>query len=348
MNDGVLIIGDPHFCERNNELLDQLICGIEEMKIRPRHIVVLGDMLHNHRRIDLCDIFKCQIFIDRLRAMTDDLIILIGNHDRVSNNYDPKNQHAFFVYKSVPGVRIVDDVTVIEMLGARVLCVPYLPSAEFDARTRDFVQNCDLCIAHQDFKGADYGHMRSEHGNDLPPLPVVSGHIHKFQFVSNVAYIGTPYQTSFAETEAKYIGFLQRVPAERANKTDKWRVGPSGAVIGRWFMSMISVPGVFRRHVRRVAASDVPHQVHNPNDEYQYTVTYTNIDELIRCKYILRQNPRIKASYELLGAETPADPAVSSETAADGTVAQRPTYVNKLRQRTTDAGLVDIFDSVFA
>jgi DNA repair exonuclease SbcCD nuclease subunit len=72
--------------------------------------------------------------------------------------------------------------------------VPYVHKPE------DFPINTkQICIAHQTFKGADYGDITTKDGVDPDIVSadlIISGHIHKKQTLGKVIYPGSPFSQS--------------------------------------------------------------------------------------------------------------------------------------------------------
>jgi hypothetical protein len=70
-------------------------------------------------------------------------------------------------------------------------------------------------FCHQEFRGVQMGPRPSTEGDIWPseaPL-AVSGHIHEHQWLQpNILYVGSPYQTTFGEEDAKTVSLLEFSP----------------------------------------------------------------------------------------------------------------------------------------
>jgi hypothetical protein len=63
-------------------------------------------------------------------------------------------------------------------------------------------------FAHQEFKGVKMGAIESDCGDEWTAEQpfVISGHVHEYQLLGkNIMYVGTPYQTTFAESNNKGV-----------------------------------------------------------------------------------------------------------------------------------------------
>lgn len=78
----VLLVGDPHFQLENTEEVDLFIDRLTKLakETQPTWIVILGDILHTHERINSLVMNKAYAFIDTMRKITK-TIVLVGNHD---------------------------------------------------------------------------------------------------------------------------------------------------------------------------------------------------------------------------------------------------------------------------
>jgi len=214
----ILIIGDPHIKSDNTEqtnLMSVNICDIIN-KEKPNIIVVLGDILHKHDKIDLYPYHRAEKFLRNLhtcKPFGSHLYILIGNHDRPNNSIYLTDEHAFNSLKAWPETYVIDNVQEINYNGFNVLCVPYVPTGKFENATIDInFDNIHIVFAHQEFKGAKMNSITSNEGDIYQlhyPL-CISGHIHDYdKLQENLIYTGTPIQHGFTDTTDKTISLLQ-------------------------------------------------------------------------------------------------------------------------------------------
>lgn len=212
-----LLIGDPHYKKSNKDETEQMERAILEYldgDIRIEKIVVLGDILDTHEKINL---FAMKRAVDFLLSLSEHapVYVIIGNHDRPSNDIFLTDEHSLYPLKwSSNDITIVDKV----LIDKDLIFVPYVEPGRFmEALETRGVGEMVLkskkyryIFAHQEFFGAQMGGFISQMGdkwhNEYPP--VISGHIHDYQVIENVTYIGTPYQTGYGDNPDKGIYLL--------------------------------------------------------------------------------------------------------------------------------------------
>jgi len=211
----ILVIGDPHFkinnIEETNEMSQKILSLLE--KLNPHAVVCLGDVLDRHETIHVGPLLRSIDFFEKI-ASKYKLYILIGNHDRPSNQVFLTEEHPFTALKQWNNTVIVDNVFTDTIENNRFLFVPYVPVGSFMAAIETKLgKSPDLsefkCIfAHQEFFGAKMGIVESKVGDPWDanyPL-VISGHIHDFDVLgSNVIYTGTPIQHGFGDRDDKWV-----------------------------------------------------------------------------------------------------------------------------------------------
>ena len=213
----ILLIGDPHFKNDNSieceQLLEETIKVIKEKKCI-NFVVIMGDILDTHEKIHMMPFCRATNYIQQIASLKK-VFVIIGNHDRINNNIFLTEDHAFNGLKDHPNIVIVDKVAVYN----NYLFVPYVPPGRFNEAlaTIDYdITRCKMIFAHQEFKGAQLGSIVSEIGDVWPEnaCPVFSGHIHQFQKINNITYIGTPFQHSFYDTGEKFLYMINEESGE--------------------------------------------------------------------------------------------------------------------------------------
>ena len=207
-----LLIGDPHFKTNNRDETDKFTTAtykwLEENEKEIDGIIVLGDVLDTHEKIHLKPLIRATKFIWQLSEHCD-VFVLVGNHDRASNDVFLTEEHSLFPLKYMSGgggIEIVDKGWWDKKHG--VVYVPYVETGRFMEALRFIgVTKSDLegdkikaIFAHQEFAGAQLGGIVSIAGDEWKKEwpPVYSGHIHQYQELdSGVTYVGTPYQTGY-------------------------------------------------------------------------------------------------------------------------------------------------------
>jgi len=202
-----LCIGDPHFRLENIrevEMFTDLVVELATIR-KPTFIVLLGDILHDHEKINTVAMNHAYDLIRKLRDIAP-LYVLVGNHDACTNQIFLSDHHWLNGMKEWRGVTIVDRVVTAEIQDEFFTFVPYVPPGRFfEALDTNPVWKSSKCIfAHQEFHAAKLGAIISDVGDkwntDLPY--VISGHIHSKQTLeSGVFYTGSALQVAFGENE---------------------------------------------------------------------------------------------------------------------------------------------------
>jgi hypothetical protein len=209
----VLTIGDPHFQPVNAEQTDILreeVCAMianppAEGVVAYKAVVVLGDILHRHDKIDLHSFVRATAFLAAIRDAavaklpSAKLVVIIGNHDIANNTTRCADAHAFTPLKNWASTIVADAPTEFTLDRKRFLAVPYFPTGSFAECTRGYdVSKYAAVFAHQEFRGCDLARgITSSRGDVYPPdgALCISGHIHNFSRPSpNVLYPGSPFE----------------------------------------------------------------------------------------------------------------------------------------------------------
>ena len=197
-----LIIGDPHFKNDNASETNQMIEEIYKLLEKNKYdkIVILGDILDTHEKINLRPFFKATNFIMNLSKITT-VYVLIGNHDRMNNNIFLTEEHPFYGLKNKDNIFIIDKV----FKENNLLFVPYVPTGRFAEALKTIQykeEEVDIIFAHQEFENSIF----SNQGDLIPEnVSIYSGHIHNHIKIKNLTYVGTPFQHSFYDNPDKFI-----------------------------------------------------------------------------------------------------------------------------------------------
>lgn len=214
----LLLIGDLHFKYKDEanvqdlEILSSFLVKTAESINGLTKIIVLGDILDAHERIDLLQLTRSVKLLEKLADVAP-LVVIIGNHDRLNAEEFLTDVSPFYSLKRWKDT-IVADAPILETINnKRFLYVPYVSKGRFmEAISTTDWKSADIIFAHQDFAGAIDNHNYEV--QDADPWspdwpPVYSGHIHKHQKLrSGVTYVGTPYQTRYGECLHKHILLL--------------------------------------------------------------------------------------------------------------------------------------------
>jgi DNA repair exonuclease SbcCD nuclease subunit len=210
----LLVNGDPHFKVNNAlqtaEFTEKYVALAQRLK--PDAIINLGDSLDKHRDVDIEPLTQVTECLRRLNRVAP-LYILIGNHDRINNSDFLTGKHPFSALSEWPNTTVVDVTKTATIKGLHFVFVPYVPPGRFQEAlsTITLPNPVRAYFAHQEFKGAKMGAIRSVVGDPWPlsePL-VVSGHIHDYdRLQGNLIYTGTPMQHAFGDTDDKTVSLF--------------------------------------------------------------------------------------------------------------------------------------------
>jgi DNA repair exonuclease SbcCD nuclease subunit len=209
----VLIIGDPHFktdnCEETQALHDEVAKLITNTSFDA--VVVLGDTLHRHEKIDMSPLKRSIEFLRMIKTLSPRLYLIIGNHDRPNNNVFLTDEHPFNSLKEWSETYVVDKVLVSEIDNEYFVFVPYVPTGRLEEALKtanlEYPLKVTGVFSHQEYHGCkitklkEKSDSKEEKSNgDVWPLdaPInFSGHIHDYEEVqNNLIYVGTPFQHS--------------------------------------------------------------------------------------------------------------------------------------------------------
>lgn len=221
----VLIIGDMHYQPgniTNTEIAERDIYNIL-CSYNISFVVILGDILHTHEKINMdCFIRACN-FIDMIRNMNKHVFLLIGNHDRPNHKVFLDERHAFNLYKDKQNITVVDTCFVYEFIhytqdvekNYRFCFVPYVP----DGRYLEALETCNidplsmnLFFSHSEFDGCKINKLTKKKCDkwELNYPKNISGHIHNEEWVQdNLFYTGTPFQHDFNDDTNKGVFLME-------------------------------------------------------------------------------------------------------------------------------------------
>lgn len=223
------IVGDPHAKPDNLDKINALFDIVEHMG---NPTIFLGDTLDTKEVIR----GKClNTIYNRVKNSDLFFIFIIGNHCYF--NLECK-EHSLEVLKTLKNVLIVDELTYYK----NMWFAPYTHDAD---QFKEWVKQAgqQVLFCHAEIQGFDYGTgLISKEGVEAKDLSnvkkVISGHYHKYQKLSNITYLGTPFSHSFGESnQTKYIGVFDSETQELElietpfpqHRTIEWNL-PNGGV----------------------------------------------------------------------------------------------------------------------
>lgn len=209
-NTTIIAVGDPHFRTDNIQEVEMFIEAMIKLcnEVKPNLIVILGDVLHTHERLHTVALNKALFFIDQMRKISPTMV-LVGNHDMISNQQFLTTNHWMNSMKEWDNVTIVDTTTQKTINNHLFTFVPYVYIGRFE-EALNHVQNwkeSTTIFAHQEFYNCKMGAIVSSEGDKwaLSYPQVVSGHIHSNQTINNIYYCGSSMQHAFGESDRNII-----------------------------------------------------------------------------------------------------------------------------------------------
>ncbi len=207
----ILFIGDIHIKHNNINKLKILMARLGDALPNIDFIVLAGDVLDAHEKIDSQLMNLAYELIRALRRIAK-VFILVGNHDYINNQQFLTDNHWMNGLKEWHNVIVVDKPIKERCREKEFVMIPYV----FPGRFKEALNGLDddwtlaTCIfAHQEFRGCKMGAIVSAAGDvwALDDPLVISGHIHeKQQPQINVYYPGSVINHAFGyEAQGMYI-----------------------------------------------------------------------------------------------------------------------------------------------
>lgn len=216
----VIFVGDPHFKVKNAEHIPLFISRVQNISdsFAPDFVVIAGDILDNHDKIDVEPLNLALNFITSI-SQKHKTFLLVGNHDYKNNQQFLSDHHWMNAIKQWNNVVVVDTVTQYTVNTLNFLFLPYVPPGRFLEAIKtssDLTLDNVRCIfAHQEFYGCKMGAIESKLGDNWDetwPL-VISGHIHDKQWSQkNIYYPGSAMQHAFGQSSENTISSIQFFP----------------------------------------------------------------------------------------------------------------------------------------
>lgn len=213
----ILCIGDPHCKISNIASINKIALDVVDIvgKNDIDFIVILGDLHDTHNEIKTQSLNAMYHMLKSI-SQAKKTYLLVGNHCLINNQHvlTPDNVgkisesgHFFNVFSEIENLSIIDHPQKINDF----IFTPYTPPGKFMETLRLFLKEDEITSAkaifcHQEFYGSSFGTIVSSIGDKWPSnMPVaISGHIHEYcRLQENILYVGTPFQTTFAETDDK-------------------------------------------------------------------------------------------------------------------------------------------------
>lgn len=204
-----LLVGDMHVQISNIEESQRLIKFIckTAMDNNSDTIIFLGDQFHNHSvlRLEVISFWRGWA-LPQLVASTKKVIFMVGNHDICGDKQKERTMSANDIFEGVENV-------IVASSPMKINGIAFMP---FTSDKNQFVKEAielngdnigKTLMCHQTFNCAQYENgFYAPEGLDQLVLPyesIVSGHVHSFQQISKIKYIGSPRWMSMNDANSK-------------------------------------------------------------------------------------------------------------------------------------------------
>lgn len=210
----ILIVGDPHIRTEYLNVCESFCSQIKRLVKKGNYdfVVVLGDVLHNHEKVNTVALNTAVNLFEYISKKTE-LFVLVGNHDYINNSQFLTSNHWLNCLKTCDRITVVDELTHFSLNSKNFVLCPYVPNGRLlDALNSNEEidwKNADIIFAHQEIRSAKInsnGRLSTTGDVWYSNYPLlISGHIHHKQKIENVIYPGSSLPTSFSDSEQKYV-----------------------------------------------------------------------------------------------------------------------------------------------
>jgi len=160
--------------------------------------IFLGDWHHNRNSINLTTLDSSIRSLEKLGAAFEQFFWFPGNHDLFYK--DKRDVHSSAFGRHIPGVTVVEKVTVID----DVTLVPWLVGDEWktisQTKSKYMFGHFELPLFYMNamVQMPDHGELQASHF--VHQDYVFSGHFHKRQQRDKIVYMGNAFPHNFADT----------------------------------------------------------------------------------------------------------------------------------------------------
>lgn len=195
-------------------------------KYRPEAIIHAGDVKDAYSPVDVEVVKFCVRMVRRVREAGHRLIILLGNHDRISQSTESKN---WLDVLQAAGAEVVTRPRVKQVGGISVALLPYAPSSEDEVKGAEELRNATsvvpgprILVFHNEITGSVIN-ASGRMGKGLTPEQMgfghyaacFGGHIHRHQRIAdNGWYIGSPFCQDWGEADSSHGMVLAEIKAD--------------------------------------------------------------------------------------------------------------------------------------
>jgi DNA repair exonuclease SbcCD nuclease subunit len=208
----VALITDTHFGARGDSLpfadyFERFYKEIFFPTLKKRNIntiIHLGDLMDRRKYINFHSLQRCfDYFFNQAKIHGIRIIGLVGNHDAYFKNTNDINALSLLLGKY--DVDVYSRTTEITLDGAKILLVPWITTDnQEDAFELIKSTKAEICLGHLELMGFEmYRGTVNVSGLDKSVFNkfdiVCSGHFHHKSNVSNIHYLGAPYEMTWSD-----------------------------------------------------------------------------------------------------------------------------------------------------
>jgi len=202
-NKKVIIIGDLHlkYIKHHENYLENQVSAIQQIldKEGSCRVVFLGDIFHK-RSPGPSELLAFDEILNKNPFHKFD--VLMGNHDAESRS--DNGITALSLFDNLPNVRIFNHIDCdIDNYPSRAWFIPHFENEGRIIYALDSVEKDDLVFGHFGYTGClnSIGNNDFSIGTDKFKAKTFLGHIHRYKKRGKITIVGTPYSTSFGESE---------------------------------------------------------------------------------------------------------------------------------------------------
>lgn len=209
----IVLLGDLHFGARGDseafseyffQFFDEVFFPYL-IKNKIKTVFQFGDIVERRKFINIKTMKSIrERFLPKFKEHNINLVLFLGNHDTYHKNTNEVNA-LNVLFSGYDNVRVIEEPIAIEIGKKSIDIIPWINRDNYDD-TMAFVERStsDYAFGHFEFTGFDFQvGIAAPGGMSIKPFKqykhVWSGHYHHHSTKSNITYIGTPYEITWAD-----------------------------------------------------------------------------------------------------------------------------------------------------
>lgn len=209
----IAILGDTHFgCRNSNrvveehifEFIKKFLYYIKDEGITT--VIQTGDFFDSRKSVDLLTLQRVKTeFLDVLKERGVTLHIPVGNHDVFWRHSNELSSPEMLLNKEYPNIHIYSEPTEVLFDNLNVLMMPWINNQNYNTSVDKINSTmATVMVAHLELNGfVMHSGVISQSGMDKQTFSrfdkVITGHFHAKSTLEPIYYVGTPYDTSWAD-----------------------------------------------------------------------------------------------------------------------------------------------------